>query len=86
MAAKECTDSGQLTAHLDRADVERAEDGSYLLPVVLGDGARRKHTLLRIDPDDAARLSAQLDFHLNKGWAMSEQAKAARRSGDDSTL
>lgn len=81
MTAKECTDSRQQhTARLDRADMERTEDGGYLLPVVLGDGARPKRALLRIDPDDAARLSAQLDFHLNQGLAITEHEKAVRRT------
>lgn len=82
MAAEERPDSRQQAARLDRSDIVRAEDGDYLLPVLLDDedGQIRGH--LKIDPDDAARLHAQLERHLNGSWAMSEQDRAARNTGE----
>lgn len=82
MADEEYPDSRQQAVRLDRADIVRTEDGNYLLPVLLGDNDQQTRGHLRIDPDDAARLHAQLERHLNGGWAMSEEAKAARSIGE----
>lgn len=82
MAAKEHHDSRQQAVRLDRADIVRTEDGDYLLPVLLEDEDGQVRGHVRIDPDNAARLHAQLDRHLNGGWAMPEEAKAARTMGE----
>lgn len=82
MAAKEHPDGRQQAVRLDRADIVRTENGDYLLPVLLEHEDEQIRGHLRIDPDDAARLHAQLDRHLNVGWATSEAAKAARSSGE----
>lgn len=82
MAAEEHTDSRHQAVRLNRADIVRTEDGDYLLPVLLGDEDQQIRGHLRIDPDDAARLHAQLERHLNQGWATSEKAKAARYNGE----
>lgn len=82
MADKEQPDSRQQAVRLDRADIVRTEDGNYLLPVVLEDEGQRVRGHLEIDPDDAARLHAQLERHLNGSWAMSEEARTAKASGE----
>lgn len=82
MATEEHPDSRHQAARLDRADIVRTEDGTYLLPVLLEDNDQQVRGHLRIDPDDAARLHAQLERHLNGGWAMSEEAKAVRAIGE----
>lgn len=79
MAAEESTDRRLHTAHLDRADIEQMDDGSYTLPIVLEKDGQHIH--VRIDPNDAARLHAQLDRLLNKGMAMTEYEKTAGYGG-----
>lgn len=81
MATKDSTDS-RYTVSLDRSDVTHTDDGDFLIPVLLGDEDRQTPALLKIGPDDGARLHAQLDRLLSRGWAMSERDKAARRNGD----
>lgn len=82
MADEEHPDNRQQAVRLGRSDIVRADDGDYLLPVVLEDEDGQVCGHLKIDPDDAARLHAQLERHLNGGWAMSEEAKAARTIGE----
>jgi hypothetical protein len=78
MAAKE--HPSRHVAHLDRFDVKRTADGNFLLPVVLEEEGQRVD--LKMAPDDAARLHAQLDRALCTGWATGEQAMADRNSGE----
>lgn len=81
MAIKHSTDSSY-AVRLDRSDVVHADDGDLLIPVVLGDEAHETRAHLKIRPDDAARLHAQLDRLLSPGWATSEVDKVARQNGE----
>lgn len=81
MTIRDMTGSEQQAVRLDRADMVRTDDGHLEVPVVLSDEGRQVRGILRLDPDDAARLHAQLDRRLNGGWAMTEQSQMAKQTG-----
>ena len=83
MVTKSRTGSEQQTVRLGPGDLVETDDGRFRLPVILtnDDGWQtREHVTL--DPNEAARLHAQLDRLLNRGWAMTESAKVARQIGE----
>lgn len=67
---------------LDRSDLLRTDDGTFLLPVILESKDREASGYARLDMDDAARLHAQLTRHLTSGWAVTEAEKANRQAGE----
>lgn len=76
------TDSTACVAHLDRADMKCMDDGSFHLPLLLDSENQQVHAHLELSRDDAARLHAQLERRLNQGWALTEEAMAAKQTGD----
>lgn len=83
MTAKDSNDSSY-PARLDRSDVVHTEDGDFLLPILLDDGKRETRVHLKIKPDDAARLHAQLDRLLNRGLTMSMHDLVVKQNGETS--
>lgn len=68
---------------LDRLDLIRTDDGTFLLPVTM-EGRPRKGAsyCVTLTVDDAARLHAQLSRHLSHAWALTESEKASRQIGE----
>lgn len=85
MTANHTTDDIR-AARLDRSDLVHTEDGTFSIPVLLEEEDGEARVCLTIGPSDAARLHAQLDRLLNRGWAMSEVDKAARQQGNRHTI
>lgn len=65
-----------------RSDLTRADDGTYLIPLLMNTRAGEVTRHAALTSDDAARLHAQLSRHLNQGWATSEEEKMRRQSGE----
>lgn len=65
-----------------RADIVRDGAGRYLLPVTVGEPGQEQRTHVRLTPDQAAVLHAQLSRHLMAGWAVTEDEKRGREIGE----
>jgi hypothetical protein len=83
MVTRSSTGSEQQTVRLGQGDLVDTDDGRFRLPVILtNDDGWQTREYLTFDSNEAARLHAQLDRRLNRGWAMTESAKVARQTGE----
>lgn len=82
MSMKDQTDEPVPVVRLEKCDVMRTDDNTFLLPVLVECQGKSVPCYVPLSLSEAALLQAQLSHHLNRGWAMTEKEQVARQLGE----